>query len=115
MIYSIINKKSFMEINRLRDKILRIKDKQKVPMVLMGNKCDLETERQVSKKEGEDLAASFGVPFFEASAKNHLNIDESFHQLVREIRKYRKLAAGPGSRDASAGGLGKKKKGCVLF
>jgi len=38
MIYAITNKKSFMEISRLRDKILRIKDKNSVPMVLMGNK-----------------------------------------------------------------------------
>lgn len=42
MIYAITNKKSFLEISRLRDKILRIKDKSAVPMVLMGNKRYLE-------------------------------------------------------------------------
>ena len=53
----------------------------------MGNKCDLEEERMVSFHEGEELAREFNCPFFEASAKEHTNVDESFAQLVREIRK----------------------------
>jgi len=117
MIYAITNKKSFMEISRLRDKILRIKDKAAVPMVLMGNKSDLETEREVSKKEGEDQAANFNIPFFEASAKNHQNIDEAFDQLVREIRRFRKQSTGgPGPGGKTGSGLsGGKKKNCSLF
>lgn len=47
MVYSITSRSSFDEINAFREQILRVKDKDSVPMVLAGNKCDLATERQV--------------------------------------------------------------------
>jgi GTPase KRas protein len=50
-------------------------------MVICGNKCDLAEDRQVTKAEGEDLARSFGVPFFETSALSRINVDESFFEL----------------------------------
>lgn len=53
-------------------------------MVLVGNKCDLETERQVTTGEGQDLAKSFGCPFVESSAKTRVNVEESFYALVRK-------------------------------
>lgn len=56
-------------------------------MVLCGNKCDLEADRQVTTGEGQELAKSFGCPFFESSAKTRINVEESFYELVREIRK----------------------------
>jgi len=91
LVYSITHRKSFDEIVTLRDHILRAKDKDyndySVPIVLVGNKCDLEKERQVSKLEGDELAKSFHCPFFESSAKLRVNVDESFFQLVRQIRK----------------------------
>lgn len=72
---------------KLREQILRVKDRDTVPMVLVGNKVDLPS-RVVSKDEGLDLARSFGnCPFFETSAKTRQNVDEIFFQLVREIRK----------------------------
>ena len=57
-------------------------------MVLVGNKCDLETARTVTTTEGQELAKSFGCPFFESSAKERINVEESFYQAVREIRKF---------------------------
>lgn len=73
-----------------------MKDADKVPMVICGNKCDLAEDRQVTKAEGEDLARSFGVPFFETSALSRINVDESFFELVREIRKARKASSSDG-------------------
>ena len=67
--------------------ILRLKDEDKVPMILVGNKCDLEEDRQVSWAEGEELASLFGCSMFETSAKDCINIEESFSDLVRETRK----------------------------
>ena len=52
-----------------------------VPIVLVGNKCDIP-DREVTKEQGQALAESFGVPYFESSAKERLNVDESFHALV---------------------------------
>lgn len=56
MVYSITSRSSFDEINAFREQILRVKDKDTVPMVLAGNKCDLATERQVTTNEGQELA-----------------------------------------------------------
>ena len=86
--YSVTSRSTFEEINVYREQILRVKDEDTCAMVLVGNKCDLETARQVSTTEGEELAKSFGCPFFESSAKEKINVDEAFYQAVREIRKY---------------------------
>lgn len=86
VVYSTTSRSSFEEVLSFREQILRVKDKDQVPMILVGNKCDLISERQVTTHEGALLAKSFGCPFFEASAKTRINIEESFFQLVREIR-----------------------------
>ena len=52
-----------------------------VPIVLVGNKCDIP-EREITREQGQKLAETFGVPYFESSAKERLNVDESFHELV---------------------------------
>lgn len=85
--YSIASRSSFDEIPIFKEQICRVKDAEKVPMVVCGNKCDLETERQVTTQEGQDLARAWEIPFFETSAKTRFNVEETFFQLVREIRK----------------------------
>lgn len=87
LVFNIIERKSLEELNQFRDHILRVKDKDAVPIVMIGNKCDLESERQVSKQEGQNVAQGWSVPFFEASAKANINVHESFYELVREVRK----------------------------
>lgn len=84
--FSVTSRSSFDEICSFREQILRVKDSDTVPLVLVGNKCDLLGDRQVPTTEGAALAKAFGCPFFECSAKARINIDESFYQLVREIR-----------------------------
>ena len=111
-VYSIISRKSFNELPALRDKILRIKDSNKVPLVLVGNKCDLAEEREITKEEGEEMAKKFGCPFFESSAKNHINVDESFRELVREVRKNKQP---DGKDDSKAQKKARKNKGCTLL
>ena len=86
-VYSITNAGSFKEISGFREQILRVKDADRVPMVVVGNKCDLEGERQVSQAEGRELAASFGCPWMETSAKQRVRCEDAFYELVREIRK----------------------------
>ena len=73
----------------------------------MGNKADLESERQVSPKEASDLARSFDAPFMMTSAKTRLSVDETFFQLVRQIREDLKTR-NPGAKP-------KKKKACTLL
>ena len=98
--YSVTSRVSFAEVTNFREHILRVKDEESVPMVLIGNKCDLEGERQVSTAEGQDLAKTFGCPTFECSAKARIYVEDAFYELVREIRKV----------NQSKGLLSKKKK-----
>ena len=87
-VYAITSRSSFEEISTFRELIVQVKDDDKVPMILAGNKCDLEEERQVGTVEGHNLAVFYGCPFYETSAKQNFNVEEIFFELVREIRKY---------------------------
>lgn len=87
IVYSITSNPSFQEVPNLYDQILRVKDRDRVPIVLVGNRCDLEQERQVATDEGQARGAQWGVPFMEASAKTGTNVEGAFFELVREIRR----------------------------
>ncbi|KAJ6249663.1 ras-like protein rasd [Anaeramoeba flamelloides] len=87
VVYAINSRNSFDEVSSFREQITQAKDSDEVPMIIVGNKNDLENERQVSIGEGQDLAKSFNSPFIETSAKTRTNVEESFFGLVREIRK----------------------------
>lgn len=109
LVYSITARSSFEEINQFYQQILRVKDQDSFPVIVVANKCDLEYERQVGMNgmllnlgvyqgpvvtqptEGRDLARHFGCKFIETSAKQRINVDEAFSNLVREIRKYNKV------------------------
>lgn len=95
--YSITSRTSLQELVSFREQISRVKETQKVvPLVVIGNKSDLENERQVSTQEGMDLAHTFGCAFLESSAKTRVNVEESFFQVVREIRKERNATSSTG-------------------
>ncbi|CBY40563.1 unnamed protein product [Oikopleura dioica] len=57
-------------------------------MVLVGNKCDLESERVVGREQGVSLARSWGnCTFMETSAKAKINVSEAFTDLVHQINQ----------------------------
>jgi len=64
IVYSITSAVTFKGVPDLRQKILGVKDEEEYPMILVGNKCDLEKERSVTVAEGQELAKSFSIPFF---------------------------------------------------
>lgn len=76
LVYSISSQATFNDLFELREQILRVKDTPDVPMVLVGNKCDLEDERVVSKDQGHTLARQFNCTFMEASAKIKVNVPD---------------------------------------
>ncbi|KAJ5079294.1 ras-like protein [Anaeramoeba ignava] len=92
MVFSIVEKNTFEEIKMLKDQIVRIKDVESIhdiPLILVGNKSDLEDKREVTQQQMKELADSWDCPFFETSAKNNSNIDECFQQIVKQIKKVR--------------------------
>lgn len=58
----------------------------------MGNKTDLESERKVSYDDGKRLADSFGINFFEVSAKSGENVQEVFMSLGKDILENSELS-----------------------
>ncbi|XP_056157574.1 ras-related protein Rap-2a-like isoform X2 [Lampris incognitus] len=85
LVYSLVNQQSFQDIKPMRDQIIRVKRYQQVPVVLVGNKVDLEGEREVSPSEGQALAEDWGCPFMETSAKSKTMVDELFTEIVRQM------------------------------
>lgn len=86
--YSITSQSTYRDLMELRAQIQRVKDTQReVPMVLVGNKCDLESERFVSRDQGERLAHSWQCSFYETSAKQKINVNEIFMDLVSQINR----------------------------
>uniref|UniRef100_A0A1A8HR83 ES cell expressed Ras n=2 Tax=Nothobranchius kuhntae TaxID=321403 RepID=A0A1A8HR83_NOTKU len=87
-VFAINNTKSFEDVHLYREQIYRVKDSDRVPMVLVGNKSDLST-RTVETRLAQELARSYSVPFVETSAKTRQGVEEAFYSLVREIRRYK--------------------------
>jgi len=83
LVFSLASKSSYVEISELREQIVRVKETTNVPMIVVGNKCDLEDARQISRKEAETFCRSMSVEYIESSAKTNINIDNVFHSLVR--------------------------------
>ena len=54
--------------------------------MLVGNKCDLETERKVTYEEGQKEAEEYKMSYFETSAKDGININELFEWISRELK-----------------------------
>ena len=86
LVYSVTSRTSFEELMTFYQQIQRVKDADYVPVVVVGNKSDLEDERQVSYEEGMYLAKQMNAPFLETSAKQAINVDEAFYTLVRLAR-----------------------------
>jgi GTPase KRas protein len=89
IVCSITNAKSFEEVDDFLQQILRVKDVENFPMILIANKCDLENEREVEASTIEAYCKQHKIKHYNSSALKRINIDEPFMELVREIRKFK--------------------------
>jgi len=87
LVYSINSRTSFDMVAIIRDKILGFIGAEHVPMVLIANKTDLESQRQISTEEGQSLAAQWKCGFAEASARSGENVMNSFLLALIEVEK----------------------------
>ena len=119
LVYSISSRSSFTRIRKFHHQIKRVKESTSasaasptgyggapvspqtsfssqppgnVPVMLVGNKSDRVTEREVSTQEGHALARQLGCEFVEASAKNCINVEKAFYDVVRLLRRQRQQA-----------------------
>ena len=86
LMYDISNKKSFIKIKDWLNNIFEHKDKD-FPILLLGNKCDLEEKREVTKEEGDQLAKELKLNFYETSNKDNINIEKAITELIEMIYK----------------------------
>ncbi|ORY07621.1 hypothetical protein K493DRAFT_273416 [Basidiobolus meristosporus CBS 931.73] len=112
VVYSISSRSTFERVERFRDQIIRVKDTDRVPIMLVGNKCDKINEREVSKEEGLGMARRLGCEFIETSAKTSVNVEKAFYTVVRTIRTIREGSSRTGS---NPGEKKKKKSKCLIL
>lgn len=102
LVYSITSRASFSRIHKFYNQIQMVKESANagslgsnggsslpVPVMLVGNKSDKVVERAVSAQEGSALAKELGCEFVEASAKNCINVEKAFYDVVRMLRQQR--------------------------
>ncbi|KAG7707879.1 hypothetical protein KL949_002281 [Ogataea haglerorum] len=86
LVYSVTDKSSLEELMAIREQVMRIKESSNVPMVLVGNKCDLTNEREVTPEDGIEVSKKWNrTPFYEASAMYKMNVEDAFIDVVRQI------------------------------
>lgn len=86
LVFSITSMSSLNELAELREQIIRIKDDEKVPLVIVGNKSDLEEDRAVPRARAFGLSQNWGnAPYYETSARRRANVNEVFIDLCRQI------------------------------
>ena len=84
VVYDITNETSFENVDKWFEQAQKEANKD-ISVILVGNKCDLENERKVSKEKGEEKAKNFNCPFFETSALSKIEIDDIFNEMVNNI------------------------------
>ena len=84
IVYDITNETSFNNIEKWFDKIHEENDKE-IPVIIVGNKCDLENERKIPTEKAKEKAQNLKCAFYETSALKAINIEQIFEELVNTI------------------------------
>lgn len=95
LVFSVESEDSFKEMKRVRDIILEERETWDVPIVIVGNKCDVEEKSRIIEKETAEalVAVEWGHGYVETSAKEKINIEDIFKELVcqAKVQQYRRM------------------------
>jgi GTPase KRas len=83
-VFDITDAATFDEVKDARKQILRAKELDSFPMIVVGNKVDLADQRDIETSEVQKWCEEMGCPFMETSAKKRINVMESFEIVVRD-------------------------------
>ena len=86
VVYDITRKGSFESIDKWVNDLTGTADK-KITIVIIGNKCDLEDQRQITKEQGEEKASKLEAAFLETSAFSGENLDKAFEMMMNQVYK----------------------------
>ena len=86
IVYDITRKQSFDSVEKWVNDVTAVADK-KITIILIGNKCDLEDQRQITKEQGEEKASKLEIAFLETSALSGENLDKAFDKMMNEVYK----------------------------
>ena len=88
LIYDISNKNTFRNLSKWFNHIdTNANEQTKICKVLVGNKIDI-SEREVTEEEGKKFADDYGLPYFEMSAKDNINVWPVFEFITNKILRY---------------------------
>ncbi|KAG8976834.1 GTP-binding protein [Tulasnella sp. 425] len=85
LVYDVTDERSFTGIRTWHSSI-KTHASEGVNKILVGNKCDWEAKRMVTREQGQELADELGIKFFETSAKYNVGVEEVFFTLARDIK-----------------------------
>lgn len=106
-VFDLTNQNSFDILNQFYDAVVKAKEMEPLPIVLCGNKCDIDREQwKVSSQQMDDLAKQHSWAQFETSAKNELNVSEALEEVVRRMIKFRTFLNSGGANGGGVGGDG---------
>ncbi|KAL6043093.1 Ras-related protein R-Ras2 [Balamuthia mandrillaris] len=82
VVFSLDSHKSFLDVWNLMGQTLRVKDTDRVPVVLVGNKADLQQDQRITDEAIQHCARSFSCPYFRVSAKTGENVKQAYFALL---------------------------------
>lgn len=86
LVFSITSEASMRELQQVHDELVLFKNDTRVPIVLVGNKADLEEDRAVPRASALATSQGWGnVPYYETSARHRMNVNEVFVDVCRQI------------------------------